>query len=55
MNQTKTLTSEEQSAGTATESPLHPSWEASKRKKKLSEAVTFQGRRTVFADSDGDL
>ena len=32
---------------------LHPSWEASKRK-KLLKSVTFQGQRTVFTNSDDE-
>lgn len=38
-------------SGGGGESTLHPSWEASK-KKKLLESATFQGQRTIFADSD---
>lgn len=33
------------------ESELHPSWEASKRKKELeSRLVPFQGQKTIFSD-----
>ena len=34
-------------------SSLHPSWEASRRKKeKETKLTSFQGHRTVFSDSD---
>ena len=31
---------------------LHPSWQASKKKKELQSIQSFQGQRTVFSDSD---
>ena len=31
---------------------LHPSWEASRRKKEQQHCQPFQGQRTVFTDSD---
>ena len=39
--------------GRQKEEPLHPSWEASKRRKELeSKHTSFQGQRIVFSDSD---